>query len=140
MGCRDLRCTSFACESDEDCYLEEACRVCGDYDPEIGCRRCLFAGPCDMSACTDPNNPNYIDCGEEEIKCINCQCQCRPPCGGSCPDGQYCCRQSQTCDPIPTACYGVECPPGEQVNPDPGGTLNDETCQIEGADCSCVPR
>jgi hypothetical protein len=46
---------------------------------------------------------------------------------------------SQTCDPIPTACFGVECPDCEEVNPDPGGTLNEDTCQIDGADCTCQP-
>ena len=137
MECRDFRCTSFACESDEECFLEESCRYCGEYDSDIGCRRCEYAGPCDTSACEDPDSPLY--CEEGRIVCYGCQCQCRPHCGGSCPDGQYCCRVTQTCDPLPLACPGdADCPAGMQVNPNPGGTLNEETCEIEDADCRCV--
>lgn len=140
MECRNFFCTSYACESDEDCESVDGYMYCDYYDSEIGCRRCVYGGPCDISACRDPNNPLYVECSDEEtLKCINNACICRPPCGGSCPDGQYCCRQTQTCDPIPNPCWEVECPPGEQVNPDPGGTLDEEICRIEGADCSCKP-
>jgi hypothetical protein len=140
LECVDHHCVSFACESDEECYTEDANRWCGDYDSEIGCRRCEYDGCITDEICKDPGYPLYIECQDDERpKCFTGVCQCRPPCGGSCPDGQYCCQQTQTCDPIPDPCQGVECPPGEKVNPDPGGTLNEEICKVEGADCSCVP-
>jgi hypothetical protein len=143
MECRDRRCASFACDSDADCpETPSGPRMCGDYDDELGCRYCvtIHCGPGADEDCRDPTFPLYVECiYPEQAFCINGMCTCRPPCGGTCPDGQYCCRQTQTCDPIPEPCSEVECPPGEQVNPDPGGTLNEETCQVEGADCSCVP-
>lgn len=143
MECKDSCCTSFACESDADCPgTNDGPRMCCDYDDELGCRYCvtIHCWPGADEDCRDPTFPLYVECiYPEQAFCINGLCTCRTPCGGTCPDGQYCCRQTQTCDPIPDPCWDVECPPGERVNPEPGGTLNEETCQIEGADCSCVP-
>ena len=141
MMCENRCCVSFACESDADCPpVDDLPRYCGDFDDEVGCRRCEYVR-CEIDAdCEDPTFPLYVECTPpEKAKCLNGMCECRPPCGGSCPDGQYCCRRTQTCDPIPTPCYGVECPDCEEVNPDPGGTLNEDTCQFEGSDCSCLP-
>lgn len=141
--CIENCCVNMECASDADCPpVNEKPRYCPD-PSALGadeCRTCKYVR-CESDAdCEDPGFPLYIPCsGDDKAKCINGECQCRPPCGGACPDGQYCCRQTQTCDPIPTPCYGVECPDCEQVNPDPGGTLNEETCQIDGADCSCIP-
>ncbi len=65
--------------------------------------------------------------------------ECVTPCFGECPNGTYCCLASNTCEPIPESCPDTTCPVGEQVNPEPGGSLNQETCEVEDADCSCTP-
>lgn len=141
LECIRGQCVSYACRSQEECDPYGCCLP----NEDGGCNVCWYLRGC-ANRCGDPESPLYVDCGESFVAqtygpcCDQCRCVSDLPCGGFCPDGQYCCRQTQTCDPVPTACDGVECPPGEQVNPDPGGTLNEETCQIEGADCSCVPR
>ncbi len=141
--CIDGCCENMECASDADCPpVNDKPRYCPD-PTTLGpddCRTCKYIRcECDED-CLDPDFPLYVECTPpDKAKCINGECQCRPPCGGECPDGQYCCQKTQTCDPIPTPCYGVECPPCQQVNPEPGGTLNEETCEIEGADCTCVP-
>ena len=140
MECINHLCTSYACYSDADCPdIGDGPRYCGEFDDLLGCMQCEYLR-CEVdNRCDDPTFPLYVECEvEQKTRCIHGQCMCRPPCGASCPDGQYCCRVTQTCDPIPEPCWVVECPPGEQVNPDPGGTLNEDTCQVEGADCSCV--
>jgi hypothetical protein len=131
------------CTSDADCPpVNEKPRYCPNPEDvqEGECRTCKYIRCKDDEDCQDPDFPLYVECTPpDKAKCINGECQCRPPCGGSCPDGEYCCQQTQTCDPIPVACADVVCPPCEEVNPDPGGTLNEVTCEIEGADCSCQP-
>jgi hypothetical protein len=141
--CIDNCCKNMECASDDDCPpVNDKPRYCPNLEDlkEGECRTCKYIRCEDDEDCQDPTFPIYEPCtGDETAKCINGECVCVPPCGGSCPDGTYCCQKTQTCDPLPTPCYGVECPPCEQVNPEPGGTLNEETCEIEGADCSCIP-
>lgn len=142
MGCVDGCCANIECSSDEDCPPEDdLLRYCPDEpDPDTGCRVCLYVRCETDEQCADPEFPLYPDCqGDSFPRCSRGSCICDVPCGGECPGEQYCCRATNTCEPIPDPCADVECPACEQVNPEPGGTLNEETCAVEGADCSCVP-
>ncbi len=142
LTCTDGCCVSGECSTDEDCPPEnDKPRYCPDLpDPQTGCKVCLFVRCETDEQCDDPTFPLYVVCeGEEYPACVLGDCECVEPCRGTCPDGTYCCKDTMTCDPIPVPCEGVECPECEQVNPEPGGVLNDETCVIDDADCSCVP-
>ena len=134
-------CRSFACEDDSDCFIgdeiEMACSV--QPDPVAGCRLCEFAGPCDPGLCSDPGHPLFIPCSDDRIaRCAGDLCECTEHCGGTCPEGSYCCWQTETCEVIPEPCPEVECPSGQQVNPEPGGSIDEQLCALVGADCSCV--
>lgn len=143
MECVDRCCRSFACESDADCPPEGGFeRFCPEEpDPDLGCRVCEYVRCETDEDCSDPAHPLYIESCPEGLfpRCNNGICECAHPCGGECPDGQYCCLATRRCEPIPDPCAGVECEPCYQVNPEPGGTLDEEACEVVGADCSCVP-
>ncbi len=142
MECKDSCCRSFACTSDSDCPPDGTQpRFCTpDPDPDLGCRVCDYVR-CESDAqCQDSGFPLYQECAGDTFGCCKLgECKCCAPCGGTCPDGKYCCRQDQLCRDIPVACEGVTCPACEQVNPDPGGSVSEQSCAIEGADCSCLP-
>ncbi|HOX46145.1 MAG TPA: hypothetical protein PK668_21255 [Myxococcota bacterium] len=142
MACTDSCCVSAECASDADCPPEgELQRYCpAEPDPITGCRVCNYVRCTTDAECADPAFPLYQECEVGRFpKCSRGTCECAQPCGGDCPDGKYCCKPSNTCEDIPVACAGVTCPACEQLNPEPGGSVNDETCALEGADCSCVP-
>ena len=142
LACVNKCCTSFACESDDDCPPEnDLPRYCAEFDPELGCRRCDFIRCSSDEECLDPSFPLYVECTEEDYlpKCKQGQCVCSHPCGAPCTEPQYCCKSRQMCEDLPDPCPGLECPPCQQVNPDAGGTLDDDNCVITGADCTCVP-
>ena len=142
FSCTDGCCVDMECESDDDCPPEnDLQRYCPDEpDPETGCRVCLYVRCETDEECEDPNFPLYQECQADQYpRCSRGTCICDQPCGGECPGETFCCKSSNTCDPLPNPCEGVECPECEQVNPEPDGTLNDETCVVDGADCSCVP-
>jgi len=142
MACVQSCCVSAECASDADCPPEGGLqRYCPpEPDPTTGCRVCNYVRCVTDAECADPAFPLYQECPAGRFpKCTRGTCECAQPCGGDCPDGKYCCKPSNTCEDIPVACAGVECPACEAVNPEPGGEVNDETCQLEGADCSCLP-
>lgn len=131
LECSDHKCISRECFSQADCDPIGYCCV---WDDDQQCNLCMHlycgAGSCDIECEEDERGVAVPPC---------CECECRQHCGGTCPDGTYCCRLTQTCDPPPLPCpFDVDCPAGMQLNPNPGGTLNEETCEIEGADCRCV--
>jgi hypothetical protein len=142
MECNETCCESFACQSDADCPPDgDFQRYCPpEPDPELGCRVCEYVR-CDPDAdCSDPSHPLYIDSCPAGLApaCTNGLCECGNVCGGECPDGQFCCVVTGTCDPFPDPCPNQTCPDCQAPNPNPGGTLNETTCQWEGADCTCM--
>lgn len=142
FGCEDGCCTDLQCDSDADCPPDGVNpRYCPDLaDPETGCRICKYVRCTIDEECADPTFPLYQQCPAGQFpRCSLGTCICDRPCGGECLDGAYCCEATNTCDPLLVPCAGIECPDCEQVNPEPGGTLNNATCQWDGADCSCVP-
>lgn len=142
MACVDRCCVSAECASDADCPPEGGLqRFCPpEPDPITGCRVCNYVRCVTDEECSDPTFPLYQVCTPPLFpKCSRGTCECAQPCGGQCPDGKYCCKSTNLCEDIPVACEGTQCPACEMVNPEPGGTLDDEACRIEGADCSCQP-
>jgi len=140
LKCVDGCCQSYACESDDDCS-PEACMLCLQ-SFEDGCHVCMFVRCGNDDLCRDPASPFYIECQDGFFPVMRgcpCYCKCEYPCFGECPEGTYCCLATNTCDPVPEPCPDTTCPEGEQVNPEPGGNLNEETCEVEGADCYCTP-
>ncbi len=145
MTCVDGCCESTQCETDDDCPTIEGQQwICPqdppEFNPETGCRECMIVHCHTDEMCADPTFPLYQECPEGTYPaCSLGDCACVQPCFGECPDGQYCCLARNMCEDIPVPCEGVECPECEQVNPEPGGVLNEDTCQIDDADCSCLP-
>ncbi len=141
-GCEDGCCVDLECATDADCPPEgDLQRFCPEEpDPDTGCRVCNYVR-CETDAeCEDPEFPLYVPCtGDTYPRCVRGTCECAQPCGGDCPGETYCCKATNTCDPLPDPCAGIDCPDCEQVNPEPGGNLDDEACEVVGADCSCVP-
>jgi len=142
MECIDKCCVSFACTTDEDCPPDEdGPRFCGEFDPEIGCSACEYIRCVTDAECEDPTFALYIECTDDDYlpKCSNGECICAHPCGAPCTEPQYCCKLTRTCDPLPDPCPGTVCPACQQINPDPGGILDDDACVITGANCECEP-
>ncbi len=142
MECVDKCCVSFACTEDADCPPDgDLPRFCGEFDAEIGCASCEYVR-CETDAeCVDPDFELFVVCEEDGYlpRCSNGQCVCGHPCGAPCQDPLYCCQSSRTCEPVPVACQDESCPSCEQPNPNPGGILNEQTCQLDGVDCTCEP-
>jgi len=142
MACVDKCCTSFACESDDDCPPDgDLPRYCAEFDPDLGCRNCDYVRCKTDEECEDPSFALYVECTEEDYlpKCKQGTCVCSHPCGAPCQEPLYCCKATRTCDPLPDPCPDTTCPACEQINSDPGGTLDDDNCVISGADCHCEP-
>ncbi len=141
-ACVDSCCESSECASDADCPPEnDLPRYCPtEPDPETGCQECLFVRCEEDSECEDPAFPLYVECTASQYpRCVRGMCECAQPCGGACPDGTYCCQATNNCDPIPDPCPDLKCEDCLMQNPDPGGSLNEETCAWQDVTCSCVP-
>ncbi len=142
MACVNKCCESYACESDADCPPEDGNpRYCAPFDPDVGCRRCDYVRCETDEQCMDPDFVLYVECTDPDFlpKCRQGQCVCAHPCGAPCQEPLYCCKKTRTCDPLPDPCPGTTCPRCEQLNQNPGGTLDDDECVITGADCHCEP-
>lgn len=164
------RCTSdadceegFACNVEIGvCYLKE-CRNNADCPdgmicvPDIngdGLRDCVY------DRCSNDNDcVGKIDCPNGGVpKCENGECKCGEPCGGACPEGKFCCRQTDACMVIPAACdktctdnadchsLGLHfvcdngkcnCAAGYLLQVSEPGNLNVENCSLENAVCTC---
>ncbi len=142
-ACSNGCCVSVGCSSDSDCPSDgEHPRRCSESpDPVTGCRMCEYVRCSSDGDCLNPLHPLHIDsCDKGETpKCRNGQCQCANPCGGPCPHDKFCCHKTARCEPLPTVCAGVTCPACEMLNNHPGGEVSEESCEILGANCACVP-
>lgn len=144
------------CTADDQCCDRESCNtstgICFALD------ECQVDGDCPQAAqgqiCRDEDGDGFKDCvfdrceGDEECAatpcpmdqvpaCISGGCACGIPCSGGCPMSQGCCIPDDTCYPLPEACMGLTCPPGQFVSVTTPGAWNTGTCEFAGESCRC---
>jgi hypothetical protein len=141
------------CQTDDECCSREKCNVstgicfaldaCDDMRPcptEQICRdengdgynECVFERCDDVSDCT------LLMCPPDQVKaCISGGCQCGDPCQGGCLTGQGCCVPEDRCYPLPEACLGLTCPPGQFVDITTPGAWDTQQCMVVGEACKC---
>ena len=123
--------TPAECEADSDCTEGRVCReVAGD-------KKCIV-----------------LDCSEDAAACeaVVCPsggaalctaaglCECEQPCAEGCPDGQYCCRATFSCEALPEACKDMACEPGFEAMVLSEGMVNEDTCETQNVECTCVEK
>ena len=119
------------CDDDADCGNGRVCREVA------GVNRCVQetctenAAACDAVACPG---------GRKAICAATGLCECEQPCPEGCGAGEYCCRATYACAPLPTACDGITCDPGFEPMAFVDGMVNQETCALEGATCECIEK
>jgi hypothetical protein len=145
FSCGEKECRPGDCWGDcGECNYWEICGEDGRCQRKCQDPPLLLLCPQDNSCHACCVNDCYEwECCDLDVGCVVCtkENQACSQDDGCCCHGLYCCLTTQRCEQYPEVCPGVECPAGEQINPKPwaGGSFNPDTCQIEGADCSCVP-
>ncbi|MFU8802331.1 MAG: MYXO-CTERM sorting domain-containing protein [Bradymonadaceae bacterium] len=91
----------------------------------------------DQGCVTDSDCSDFCDFGGSGF-CKEDQCACARFCPDGCENNEYCCFQSDSCEPIGDVCGEQSCEPGyefrvSRVNPDR------EACVVEDFDCACAP-
>jgi len=167
MLCKNGRCVSEKCTSDEDCcpnwgcnknggfcYAIGVCAVAGDCEPgqycsetpdEDGKTRCKHFDCADDAACAHSGDGSP-DCGEGTGgQCYPAagSCICSSPCMGSCPAGQYCCMLTGECMNLPASCSDHTCPSGKIAVELPSGSgetggFDPDTCAYDTPECGCI--
>ncbi len=119
------------CEMDSDCPDGRVCReVAGE-------NKCIIVDCTDDAAACD-----VVECanGRAAICTGAGMCECEQPCPEGCPEGQYCCRANYACEPLPETCKDVACEAGFEPMVLSEGMVNEETCQTENVECTCVEK
>lgn len=120
-----------ACQVNADCPQAAQGQVCRDEDGD-GYKDCVF------DRCTENEECAATPCPPDQIPaCISGGCACGIPCQGGCTEGQGCCIPDDTCYPLPEACMGLTCPPGQFVSVTTPGAWNTGTCEFTGESCRC---
>lgn len=91
----------------------------------------------ELGCVLDSECADFCDFGGSGF-CQEGQCACSSYCPGGCASDQYCCFQTDTCEPIGEVCGAQSCDPGYEfgvvrINPDR------EACVVEDFECSCRP-
>ena len=119
------------CDDDADCGNGRVCRLVA------GVNRCV------QETCgEDPAVCAEVQCpGDRKAICAETGlCECEQPCPEGCGDGEYCCRATYACAPLPVACVDLTCEPGFEPMVFVEGMVNQDTCMLENADCQCIEK
>ena len=120
-----------SCQVDADCPQAAQGQICRDDDMD-GYKDCVF------DRCEDDDECLATPCPQDQVPaCISGGCACGIPCQGGCPRTQGCCIPDDTCYPLPEACRGLSCPPGQFVSITTPGAWNTGTCEFTGESCRC---
>lgn len=99
---------------------------------------------CQVPLCEGDASCAALDCGDAGAQCNErglCECVDTPLCPEGCAEGETCCYATNTCEPPPPACRGEgqpECPAGYELAPRQRGTVNPNSCALEGEVCECI--
>ncbi len=139
------------CFENTDCAEFEVCTVgvcisrhrCGPDDPcsnpeqmcetgTDGIRDCVF------TRCAEDSECQQLSCDPDQVAaCVAGGCICGEPCQGGCGFGQGCCIPTDTCQPVPAECVGLECPAGEFISVTSTGAWSAQACEYQGETCEC---
>lgn len=120
-----------ACQVDSDCPQAAQGQICRDDDMD-GYKDCVF------DRCEDDDECAATPCPQDQVPaCISGGCACGIPCQGGCPQSQGCCIPDDTCYPLPEACMGLTCPPGQFVSITTPGAWDTGICEFTGESCRC---
>jgi hypothetical protein len=122
---------------------EPECREDADCPEGLVCREVAGQNKCIALSCVDdPALCEAVRCesGQAALCAPVGLCECAQPCPEGCPEGQYCCRASYACEPLPDVCKDMVCEPGFEPMVLSAGMANPETCEVENAECTCIER
>lgn len=119
-----------------DCVTDEDCADPNQFCRDVDGRDLCAIVPCD-------GNPSICDglscpAGEDSICNPAGICECEAFCPGGCPDGEYCCMASNSCEAAPPACADVTCEPGYTLMVTDNGQIDPMSCDLTGTSCDCV--
>ena len=100
-------------------------------------------GRCVAQSCTaDPSVCGTVDCGDRKAECNNLGvCECEPFCADGCGENQFCCIARNACEALPPGqCGDRPCEPGFELVLMRDGQVDPTTCEVTGAECSCVRK
>lgn len=111
-------------------------------DDECDCapNEVCVEGACQIVTCKDnPAICNGISCENGPATCNDMNvCECEPFCAGGCGGDEFCCMNTNSCEPLPGPCPGFACDAGYEPMVLAPGEIDADTCMLAGAECGCV--
>lgn len=114
------------CSEDSDCPDGQVCQEQG------GVSECVD------DTCSEDSDCSELDCGPTRGVCSEGACECEEPCAEGCGEGEFCCESQNNCQALPDPCADTACEPGFTTEEVSRGTGNADTCEVTGAECTCV--
>jgi MYXO-CTERM domain-containing protein len=129
MACVDGTCvTRLRCTSEAQCPPGTFCID----DDDDGGFECLSV-PCEGNA-----DCGSLPCGGAGFPyCLDGACRCEIPCAEGCGSDQFCCRPTDSCNPLPTACVGLSCDVGFGPAIATPASGDPDSCAVTGPVCEC---
>ncbi len=144
-ACVDGACAAVACQDDAQCAEGLSCveGVCVALDRCTDSSDCpsgfvCLEGFCQSVGCSGDEDCGDVDCGGTDPFCDQGQCACEAPCAEGCGENEFCCESRNSCEALPDPCAAADCAPGFRGEIVSRGQGDAKTCEVTGAECSCV--